>query len=100
VFVQFGEIDETHLYKEFRGVRKTYRWSELEPEKDRYDFAGIRADLACPGRHGQRLIIQYVNMPPEATQALAGYMKLHGVGFGGPDIYPSDPVLTDPQRGV
>ena len=213
VFVQFGAIDDQHVYKEFRGVQKTYRWSELEPEKDRYDFSAIRADLACLARHDQRLVIQiqtktfgagqndcpaylsapeydggvyrtrwgsfnpiiwndqvnrrldalysrlggeldrepfleavvipesattfensereklhytnegyaraveagmraardafpntvviqYVNMPPEVIQELADYAKSDGVGFGGPDIYPSDPVLTNPQRGV
>ena len=212
-FVQFGPIDETHLYKEFRGVQKTYRWRDLEPEKDHYDISEIRADLACLAKHGQRLVIQvqtktfgsgqndcpayvagsaydggvyqtrwgsfnpiiwnaavnqrlialykllgkeldreafleavvipesaitfenaereklhytsegyisaveagmqalkdafpttvviqYVNMPAEAIQPLAAYAKLHGVGFGGPDIYPFDPVLTDPRRGV
>jgi hypothetical protein len=46
------------------------------------------------------VVIQYVNMPPESTQPLADYARAHGVGFGGPDIYPHDPVLTDPQRGV
>ena len=46
------------------------------------------------------VVIQYVNMPPESIQALADYSKTHGVGFGGPDIYPTDPVLTNPQRGV
>ena len=46
------------------------------------------------------VIIQYVNMPEEALQPLADYARLHGIGFGGPDIYPYDPVLTNPQRGV
>ena len=45
-------------------------------------------------------VIQYVNMPPEAIQYLADYARAHGVGLGGPDIYPYDPVLTNPQRGV
>jgi hypothetical protein len=46
------------------------------------------------------VVIQYVNMPPEIIQTLADYAKAHGIGFGGPDIYPHDPVLTNPQRGV
>jgi|GEM_PF-628360 len=46
------------------------------------------------------IVIQYVNMPPEAIQPLAEFSKMHGIGFGGPDIYPTDPVLTNPQRGV
>jgi hypothetical protein len=45
-------------------------------------------------------VIQYVNMPPESIQSLADYAALHGIGFGGPDVYPHDPVLTNPQRGV
>src|SRR5258706_14402482 len=44
--VQFGEIDERHLYQSFRGVQKTYSWRTLEPEKGRYDFSAIRTDLA------------------------------------------------------
>ena len=212
-FVQFSQIDESHLYKNFRGIQKTYSWRSLEPEKDHYDFSAIRADLAFLARHDQRLVIQvqtkafgsgqnycpdylsgpdygggvyrtrwgsfnpiiwneqvnqrlnavytqlgkaldrepfleavvipesattfdnadreklrytadrythaveagmqaiknafpstvviqYVNMPPESIQALADYAKAHSVGFGGPDIYPQDPVLTNPQRGV
>jgi hypothetical protein len=212
-FVQFAPLDESLIYKGFRGIQKTYSWSTLEPEKDRYDFATIRADLAFLAKHDQRLVIQvqtktfgrnqnycpkyvsgdeygggvyqtrwgsfnpiiwndkvnerlnalytalgkafdtepfleavvipesattfenaererlhyttesyvraveagmsamksafpatvvmqYVNMPPEAINALADYASQHGIGFGGPDIYPTDPVLNDPQRGV
>jgi hypothetical protein len=212
-FVQFSTLREEHIYKNFRGVQKAYTWRALEPEKDRYDFSAIRADLAFLGRHDRRLVIQvqtktfgagqndcppylsgsdygggvyttrwhsfnpiiwdervnqrlnalytqlgkaldrepfleavvipetattfevadrdtlrytseaytrsvetgmqalrdafpttvviqYVNMPPESIQALADYAKAHAVGFGGPDIYPHDPVLTNPQRGV
>lgn len=212
-FVQSSALDERDLYPGFRGVQKTYTWSSLEPEKDRYDFAAIRADLAFLGQHDQQLVIQvqtktfgagqndcpaylsaaeydggvyrtrwgsfnpiiwnekvnqrlnalyarlgkeldqepfleavvipesattfdnterdklhytsdaytraveagmkamkeafpstvviqYVNMPPESIQALADDARQQGVGFGGPDIYPYDPVLTNPQRGV
>jgi hypothetical protein len=56
--VQFSALDERHLYPGFRGIQKTYRWRDLEPEKDRYDFAAIRADLAFLGKHGKRLVIQ------------------------------------------
>jgi hypothetical protein len=51
---------------------------------------------ACP----TTVAIQYVNMPPEVIQPLADYAKAHGVGFGEPDVYPHDPVLMNPQRGV
>lgn len=46
------------------------------------------------------VVIQYANMPLESIPPLAEYAKVHGIGFGGPDIYPFDPVLTNPQRGV
>ena len=212
-FVQSSALDERHLYKKFLGIQKTYSWRALEPEKGRYDFSAIRADLAFLGKHERRLVIQvqtktfgagqndcpefltgpeygggvyktrwgswnpiiwneavnqrlnalytqlgkeldrepfleavvipesattfenadrdklhytsesytravesgmkamkdafpstvviqYVNMPPESIQPLADYAKAHSIGFGGPDIYPTDPVLNHPQRGV
>ena len=46
------------------------------------------------------VIIQYVNMPLESIQPLADYAKARGIGFGGPDIYPYDPLLNNPQKGV
>jgi len=46
------------------------------------------------------VVIQYVNMPLEVIGPLADYAKAHGIGFGGPDIYPYDPLLNNPQRGV
>ena len=212
-FVQFSALREEHIYRNFRGIQKTYTWRALEPEKGRYDFSAICSDLAFLGQHDKRLVIQvqtktfgsgqnycpayisgpdygggvyqtrwgsfnpiiwdeqvnrrlnalyaqlgkaldrepfleavvipesattfdvaawgelrytvekytrsveagmqalknafpttvviqYVNMPPESIQALADYARAHGVGFGGPDIYPYDPVLANPQRGV
>jgi len=212
-FVQSSPLNESHLYKHFQGIQKFYNWRTLEPEKDRYDFAAIRSDLAFLSKHGRRLVIQvqtkafgagqnccpaylagpdygggvyktrwrsfnpiiwdervnrrlnalyeqlgkeldrepyleaivipetaitgevatqsevrytvetytrsveagmqamrdafphtvviqYVNMPLESIQPLAAYAKTHGIGFGGPDIYPYDPLLTNPQKGV
>ncbi len=46
------------------------------------------------------VVLQYVNMPPESIQPLANFARSQGVGFGGPDIYPYDPVLNQPDRGV
>ena len=59
--------------------------------------AGMRAlKDAFPGT----VVMQYVNMPPESIQPLAEYSRVQGVGFGGPDIYPHDPMLNSPERGV
>lgn len=212
-FVQSSPLNESHLYKHFQGIQKSYNWRALETEKDRYDFSTIRSDLAFLGKNGRRLVIQvqtkafgagqnccpaylsgpdygggvykkrwgsfnpiiwdervnrrlnalyqqlgkefdrepyleamvipetaitgevatqsearytvetytrnveagmqamkdafphtvviqYVNMPLESIQPLAAYSKTHGIGFGGPDIYPYDPLLTNPQKGV
>lgn len=46
------------------------------------------------------VVLQYVNMPLESIDPLAEYAKAHGIGFGGPDVYPFDPLLTDPRKGV
>jgi hypothetical protein len=57
----------------FDGAQLKYTWRELEPEKDRYDFSGIRHDLALLRRNGKRLFIQLqdvsfhasiINAPP------------------------------------
>ena len=40
-----------------RGVNKRYYWSELEPQKDRYDFASIRSDLKYAAAHHKQLVV-------------------------------------------
>ena len=57
-FVQSSAVNESHLYKHFLGIQKSYDWRTLEPEKDHYDFSTIRADLAFLGKREKRLIIQ------------------------------------------
>lgn len=42
----------------FDGAQLKYRWPELEPTKDRYDFSSIRHDLELLRRHGKRLFVQ------------------------------------------
>lgn len=42
----------------FDGAQLKYTWAELEPAKDRYDFSGIRHDLAFLRSHGKRLFVQ------------------------------------------
>lgn len=46
------------------------------------------------------VVIQYLNYPVDALVPLANFMRQHGVGMGGPDVYPRDSPLADPQRGV
>jgi hypothetical protein len=40
------------------GAQLTFTWRELEPERDRYDFAALRDRIAFLARHGKRLVVQ------------------------------------------
>ncbi len=40
------------------GAQLTFTWRELEPERDRYDFAELRRRLEFLERNGKRLVIQ------------------------------------------
>lgn len=51
----------------FDGAQLKYRWPELEPEKDRYDFSSIRHDLAQLRRSGKRLFIQLQDVSFDAS---------------------------------
>lgn len=46
------------------------------------------------------VVIQYTNFPPSALPELAAFMRQEGVGLGGPDVYPRQSALSDPQSGV
>ncbi len=40
------------------GAQVAYSWRQLEPEKDKYDFSGVREDLAFLTSNGKKLFIQ------------------------------------------
>ena len=40
------------------GIQIVYSWRQLEPEKGRYDFSAIEADLALAGKYGKHLFVQ------------------------------------------
>jgi hypothetical protein len=44
--------------KAFEGAQLKYTWKQLEPERDRYDFSIIRADLEYLTSKGKKLFIQ------------------------------------------
>ena len=59
VYVGAGELTENILtLPHFRGVQKNYYWCQLEPEKGRYDFAPLKADLKLARKHGRQLVMQ------------------------------------------
>ncbi len=45
----------------FRGVQKIYSWRQFEPEKGRYDFSELRADLALARKHHRQLVVQFTH---------------------------------------
>ena len=49
---------DKYIIGKFLGLQKKYAWKQLEPEKGKYDFSIIRADLAYLQKHGKRLVIQ------------------------------------------
>ena len=51
----------------FEGAQLKYRWPELEPDRDRYDFSSIRHDLAVLRGNGKRLFIQLQDVSFDAS---------------------------------
>ncbi|MBM4155313.1 MAG: hypothetical protein FJ221_09845 [Lentisphaerae bacterium] len=82
VFTGHGAIGDEHLAGPFRGVQRCYAWSGLEPERGRYDFAAVRADLDRLGRVDRRLVLQlqYKAFGKDARYAPA---YIEGAAFGG-----------------
>lgn len=77
----------------FVGAQLKYRWSELEPRRDEYDFSAIRHDLELLTRHGKRLFIQlqdisFVEAHPNVPAYLREDPEFHGgvvAGYVHPD---------------
>ncbi len=65
------------------GAQLKYRWSELEPQRDEYDFSAIRHDLELLTRQGKRLFIQlqdisFVEAHPNVPPYLRTDPEFHG----------------------
>ena len=86
----------------FEGAQLKYRWPELEPEKDRYDFSSIRSDLAQLRRSGKRLFIQLQDVSFDASIINAPAYLLSDSAFHGgiAGQYPSDDSTGKPQGYV
>ena len=75
------------------GAQLKYRWSELEPRRDEYDFSAIRHDLGLLTRQGKRLFIQlqdvsWVEAHPNVPLYLRENPEFHGgveEGYSHPD---------------
>jgi hypothetical protein len=75
------------------GAQLKYRWSELEPRRDDYDFSAIRHDLELLTRQRKRLFIQlqdisFVEAHPNVPPYLREDPEFHGgvvAGYYHPD---------------
>lgn len=75
------------------GAQLKYRWRELEPRRDEYDFSAIRHDLQLLTRQGKRLFIQlqdvsFVEAHPNVPPYLRENPEFHGgvvAGYYHPD---------------
>lgn len=77
-----GVTREVVALPHFRGVQKVYTWRQLEPEKGRYDFSGLRADLALVRKHQRQLVAQVsFRAFAKDTRAVPDYLT--GAEYGG-----------------
>jgi hypothetical protein len=66
------------------GAQLKYTWRELEPEKGRYDFSAIRADLAFLRAHGKKLFLQIQDVSFDARIVnVPGYLQKDPTYQGG-----------------
>jgi hypothetical protein len=67
-------LDEAAL----RGVSRRYYWADLEPKKDAYDFAPIRADLELLKKHDKQLVVFITDKTFNRTRnPLPGYLSAY-----------------------
>ena len=83
VFVAHGTVTpEVLTLPHFRGVQKIYSWREFEPEKGRYDFSSLKADLALAKKHDRQLVAQFTFIAfTTGTRRIPDYIQ--GPEFGG-----------------
>lgn len=83
VYVAHGAItSEVLTLPHFRGVQKIYSWREFEPEKGRYDFSELRADLALARKHGRQLVMQFTHKSfTKGARSVPDYLT--GPEYGG-----------------
>lgn len=57
------------------GVSKRYRWNDLEPAKDTYDFSLIENDIKFLADHNKQLVVFLVDRSFTKRGALPGYLS-------------------------
>jgi hypothetical protein len=65
------------------GAQLTYTWRELEPERDRYNFAAIREQLTLLPRYGKRLFLQIQDVSFSERVLVPEYLLSDSAFHGG-----------------
>lgn len=83
IYVGGGNVTKDLLtLPHFRGVQKIYSWRKFEPEKGRYDFSALRADLALAKKHNRQLVVQFTHKSfTEGARSVPDYVT--GPEYGG-----------------
>ncbi|MEN9403642.1 MAG: hypothetical protein RL091_2345, partial [Verrucomicrobiota bacterium] len=59
IYVDHGGLTPELLsLPHFQGLQKAVTWRTLEPERNRYDFSSLRADLAVAKKYHRQLVVQ------------------------------------------
>ena len=88
-FVYFARDHERMLDPAFldhpgiAGAQLTYTWRQLEPERDAYDFSGIREQLAILDQHGKKLFIQLADVTFTERVPVPDYLRADSTFHGG-----------------
>ena len=73
--------------KAIEGAQLKYTWKELEPAKDRYDFAEIHKDLKSLTSHGKKLWLQVQDVSFDSTiNPMPGYLMKEKQYHGGANL--------------
>ena len=78
------QIDSLLMRPDIQGVQVIYSWKSLEPEKDRYDFSQIEADLKILDAAHKKLFVQVQDrfFRPE-DKGVPGYLMQDSIYAGG-----------------
>lgn len=69
--------------KALEGAQVSYSWRQLEPQKDSYDFAAVREDLAFLNSKGKRLFIQIQDVTFSASRVSVPRYLLEEARYNG-----------------
>lgn len=81
------------------GAQLWFTWRELEPARDRYDFAELRERLAFLQRHGKRLVVQLQENSFSQRKHVPEYLLTDTAFHGGVAAKYEGESAADPRFG-